>query len=79
MGFCNCTRYLWEKHHIIPRFLGGKDTIQNLVILSLEEHALAHYYLFLCLLFVYEENPSKKNYNLMVKAKTGWQRFDFLD
>lgn len=34
------TRY--EIHHIIPRSLGGKDTADNLVKLTLREHFLAH-------------------------------------
>lgn len=31
-----------EKHHIIPRCLGGLDTVDNLVELTPEEHYLAH-------------------------------------
>jgi hypothetical protein len=31
-----------EKHHIVPRCLGGKEEHSNLVILSAEEHFLAH-------------------------------------
>jgi len=31
-----------EKHHIIPKCLGGTDDISNLVILTPEEHYIAH-------------------------------------
>ena len=31
-----------EKHHIIPRCLGGSDNIDNIVVLTPEEHFLAH-------------------------------------
>lgn len=34
-------RYL-EKHHIIPKSLGGSDTIDNLVYLTAREHYIAH-------------------------------------
>ncbi len=52
-----------EKHHIIPRCLGGKDESNNLIELTYREHYLAHYllskihkkhvgiqYAFLCML-----------------------------
>ena len=31
-----------EKHHIIPRSMGGKDTKENLVVLTAREHYIAH-------------------------------------
>lgn len=31
-----------EKHHIIPKCLGGTDDLSNLVQLTLEEHYVAH-------------------------------------
>jgi hypothetical protein len=31
-----------EKHHILPKCLGGKDTAENLVSLTLREHYIAH-------------------------------------
>lgn len=34
-----------EKHHIIPRCLGGTDDNDNLVVLTAREHFLAHYLL----------------------------------
>ena len=37
----------WEIHHILPRSMGGKDTLDNLVLLSVAEHVEAHYLLAL--------------------------------
>lgn len=37
----------YEKHHIIPKSLGGSDTEDNLVLLTAEEHYNAHYYLWM--------------------------------
>ena len=31
-----------HKHHIIPRHMGGSDDPSNLVMLTVEEHAMAH-------------------------------------
>jgi hypothetical protein len=31
-----------ERHHIIPRSLGGQDTIENLVSLTAREHFICH-------------------------------------
>jgi hypothetical protein len=39
-----CEGYV-EKHHITPRCLGGSDDIDNLVLLPLRAHYLAHYML----------------------------------
>ena len=35
-----------HKHHIIPRHAGGTDDPDNIVVLSIEEHAEAHLKLF---------------------------------
>ena len=37
-----------EKHHIIPRSMGGKDTNKNLVVLTAREHYIAHLLLTKC-------------------------------
>lgn len=37
----------FERHHILPRAMGGKDDDSNLVKLTSFEHVLAHYYLAL--------------------------------
>lgn len=55
IGDGNC----YEIHHIIPRSLGGKDTKDNLVLLTLREHYLAH---FLLWKFSEGENKSKMAY-----------------
>ena len=31
-----------ERHHIVPKCLGGNDEISNLVILTAREHYIAH-------------------------------------
>jgi hypothetical protein len=33
---------IYHKHHIVPRHAGGTDDPSNLVLLSVEDHALAH-------------------------------------
>ena len=43
-----------EKHHILPKCLGGTDDVNNLVILTPEEHYLAH----LLLVKIYPNNSS---------------------
>lgn len=35
----------YERHHILPKSLGGQDTEDNLVLLTAREHFLAHYLL----------------------------------
>lgn len=37
--------HYYEKHHIIPRSLGGSDDCTNLVLLTAREHILCHYLL----------------------------------
>ena len=36
----------FESHHIIPKSLGGDDSISNLVLLTAKEHYLAHLLLY---------------------------------
>ena len=36
----------YEKHHIVPRSLGGLDSDNNLVLLTAKEHYLCHWLLF---------------------------------
>lgn len=31
-----------HKHHILPKFMGGNNDVDNLVVLSIEDHFLAH-------------------------------------
>jgi len=35
-------KFTYEKHHIVPKSLGGSDVKSNLAILTPREHALAH-------------------------------------
>lgn len=51
-----------EKHHIIPRCLGGSDDESNLVSLSAREHFICHLLLTKC----YE--PNTIEYKKMIKA-----------
>jgi len=51
-----------EKHHIIPRSLGGSDSAHNLVRLTAREHFLCHW----LLVKMYKEN--KTSYYKMLKA-----------
>ena len=39
------TGIYYEKHHIIPRCLGGSDNKENLILLTAREHFLAHWLL----------------------------------
>lgn len=65
-----------EKHHIVPRFLGGDDSTNNLVSLTPEEHYTAH----LLLAKIYPENYKLWLASMMMCAKRkgnkayGWLR-----
>lgn len=39
----NVTNVTFEKHHIIPKFDGGLDEPDNLVLLTIKEHIIAHW------------------------------------
>lgn len=41
-----CNEIYYEKHHIIPRHMGGDDADTNLVLLTFREHILSHYLLW---------------------------------
>ena len=32
----------YEKHHIVPKCMGGSDDTENLIILTAREHFIAH-------------------------------------
>lgn len=51
-----------EKHHIVPRCLGGKDNKDNLVVLTAKEHFICH----MLLVEIYRHD--KKNYYKMLHA-----------
>ena len=55
----------YEKHHIIPKCLGGKDKASNLVLLTYREHVIAHMKLVkactrMLLVTVIDESSGKK-------------------
>jgi hypothetical protein len=61
------TRYEYDRHHIIPRSLGGEDIPSNLVLLTPREHYLAHK----LLVKIYSgEDRSKMIYALWWMTKT---------
>ena len=41
------TTYTTHKHHIIPKHMGGLDHPDNIVVLTVEEHSMAHLLLFI--------------------------------
>lgn len=43
-----------EKHHIIPKCLGGRDLKENYVLLTAREHYLAHWLLTKCSVGIYK-------------------------
>ena len=48
-------RYMcYERHHIVPKCLGGDNSKENFVLLTPEEHLLLH----LCLVKIYPNNHS---------------------
>ena len=51
----------YELHHIKPKWLGGSDNENNLVLLTAREHYLAHYLLFLH----YKDKPSSAAFHFM--------------
>jgi hypothetical protein len=32
-----------HKHHIIPRYMGGTDAVENLVEITVTQHAMYHF------------------------------------
>lgn len=53
---------LYDKHHIVPKSLGGSDDPNNLVYLTLREHFVAHR------LLVKIHQGSTQNYSKMIHA-----------
>ena len=50
----------WEKHHIVPKCLGGSDDSSNLVLLTAREHYLVHW-----LLTKIYKNDNDKRYKII--------------
>ena len=59
-----------EKHHIIPKCMGGNNKKENIVSLTPEEHYVAHQ----LLIKIYPENHSLKKAALMMCVKSGNQK-----
>ena len=55
----------WELHHITTKSMGGKDTIDNLILLSVKEHVEAHYLLAL-------ENENVNNQFYYANLQAAW-------
>jgi hypothetical protein len=63
----------FEKHHIVPRWLGGKDTKDNLVLFTAKEHYIAH----LLLWKHYRDRPSALAFHKMTKSNNKNQQRKF--
>lgn len=44
--FLQENKIYYERHHIIPKCMGGNDVISNLAYLTAREHYLCHYLLY---------------------------------
>ena len=58
-----------EKHHILPKCLGGTDESSNIVILPARAHIICHYLLHLA----YPENSSLAHAFAMMTVNNGYQ------
>lgn len=56
----------YEKHHIIPKCMSGKDDADNLVYMTAKEHFISH----LLLHKIYPNNPYLMNAVLMMKVES---------
>lgn len=59
----------YERHHAIPKWLGGADTKDNLVLLTAREHFIAH----LLLWKFYRDRPSALALHKMTKSNNSNQ------
>tara|TARA_R110000744_G_scaffold337669_1_gene442848 strand:+ start:161 stop:745 length:585 start_codon:yes stop_codon:yes gene_type:complete len=59
-----------ERHHVIPRSLGGSDDSSNLVYLSAKAHYLSHYLLYK----IHGEGPMAHAFWMMSAMDTSGQR-----
>lgn len=62
----------YENHHVIPKSLGGDNSVENLVALTYKEHFIAHYLLLMIYKNLKDENIENKehisNYRKMAYA-----------
>ena len=74
-----------ERHHIIPRSLGGADTEDNLVVLTLREHLIVHMLLprflvepdkmWCALWYMMKMNNCKRSSRIYEQARTEYINF----
>lgn len=62
-----------EKHHIVPRSMGGSDTADNLVCLTAREHFLAHWLLYR----IYKTPAMARAFKLMVNNQARRRSRDY--
>ena len=58
----------YERHHIIPRSIGGKDNKENLVLLTAKEHYVCHK--LLLFIYVFKE-PLVRAFHRMTHSNNG--------
>lgn len=63
----------YERHHVIPKWLGGTDSKDNLVLLTAKEHFIAH----LLLWKFYRDRPSALAFHKMTKSNNPKQDRNF--
>jgi hypothetical protein len=63
----------YEKHHIIPKWLGGTDIKDNLILLTAKEHFIAH----LLLWKHYRDRSSALAFHKMTKSNNDKQQRKF--
>ena len=63
----------YEKHHIVPKWLGGTDIKDNLILLTAKEHFIAH----LLLWKYYRDRSSALAFHKMTKSNNTKQQRKF--
>lgn len=70
-GRFGCGEEYHERHHVLPKCLGGSNDKENLIDLFAREHFIAHKLLF-------EENPDNRSlaqaYSMMAFTKNNEQK-----
>ena len=54
-----------ERHHVIPKWMGGTNNKNNLIYLSFKDHVFAHWLLWK----QFRDKPSAYSYYMMMKRK----------
>lgn len=60
----------YEAHHIIPKCKGGKNSIDNIVLLTAREHFLAHWLLWL----IYRDRQTALGFHKMLSSNNKQKR-----